>query len=157
MHVALVKGDIDESEPTLVRVHSTAEANDILGYRKSESEIELHAALQKIEEEGKGIVLFMKQRMHLHRGQLSLQSEHLPDADMNKDYRDYGVGAQILRALNARKLRLMTNNTVKRVGMEGYGLQMTEHVPLDTEKASETIRERVGEAAFLQSIIIEKK
>ncbi|MDV7392131.1 hypothetical protein RZS08_12280, partial [Arthrospira platensis SPKY1] len=116
-HVALVKGQWQSDEPVLARVHSSVGTADMLGYKKTDAEVELHAALEKIQAEGKGVVLFMKQRMRRTQGQYTLQSEQLPDADMNKDYRDYGVGAQILRALDATNLRLMTNNTVKRVGM----------------------------------------
>lgn len=155
-HVALVKGLIAQEESTLVRVHSTSDSSDVLGYRNSESEAELHAALQLIQERGKGVVLFMKQRMTRHKGQYNLQSENLTDAEteMDKDYRDYGVGAQILRELNATKLNLMTNNTVKRVGLEGYGLSIEEFVPINTEKASLRMKELVNDHGFFHSILI---
>lgn len=155
-HVALVKGEIEEDEPTLVRVHSSVASSDVLGYRKSEAEAELHAALDQIQQKGKGLVLFMKQRMTRIKGQYSLQSEHLSDSEneMDKDYRDYGVGAQILRELKATNLDLMTNNTVKRVGLEGYGLRIAEFVPIDLEKANATKKEEAHNQGFFQSILL---
>lgn len=153
-HVALVRGEIKEEEPVLTRVHSSVDAQDILGYQTSEADAELHAALQHIDQEGKGIVLFMKQRMRSTQGQYVLQSEHIPDTDMNRDYRDYGVGAQILRALNAGTLRLMTNNSVKRVGLEGYGLSVAEFVSLDLEEATQKMNELNDKGGFLHSILI---
>lgn len=155
-HVALVKGSIEEGEPTLVRVHSSASSSDVLGYRKSEAEAELHASLNQIQQHGNGLVLFMKQRMTTTKGQYKLQSEHVSDSEkeMNKDYRDYGVGAQILRELKATNLQLMTNNTVKRVGLEGYGLQIESFVPINTDEVSVNIKQNIGEQGIFHSILI---
>lgn len=155
-HVALVKGDISEDKDVLVRVHSSVASSDVLGYKLAESEHELHAALHKIEEAGSGVVLFMKQRMRRTKGQYILHSEHSHEGDdeMDKDYRDYGVGAQILRELNATKLRLLTNNTVKRVGLEGYGLSIAEFIQLNTNDVSEDIKKAAAQKGFFQSILL---
>lgn len=155
-HVALVKGDISEDKDVLVRVHSSVASSDVLGYKLAESEHELHAALHKIEEAGSGVVLFMKQRMRRTKGQYILHSEHSHEGDdeMDKDYRDYGVGAQILRELHATKLRLLTNNTVKRVGLEGYGLSIVEFIQLNTNDVSEDIKKAAAQKGFFQSILL---
>lgn len=155
-HVALVKGTLEEGQEVLTRVHSSVASSDVLGYKLAESEHELHAALNKIHEAGSGVVLFMKQRMRRTQGQYMLHSEHLneKDEEMDKDYRDYGVGAQILRELKATKLRLLTNNTVKRVGLEGYGLSIAEFVQLNTNDVSEEIKESAAQKGFFQSILL---
>lgn len=155
-HVALVKGSIEPEKDVLVRVHSSVASSDVLGYKLAESEHELHAALHKISEAGSGVVLFMKQRMKRLKGQYQLHSEHINDSEdeMDKDYRDYGVGAQILRELNATKLRLLTNNTVKRVGLEGYGLSIAEFVQLNTNDVADDIKESAAKKGFFQSILL---
>ena len=155
-HVALVKGEINKDEAVFVRVHSSVASSDVLGYKSAESEQELHSALNKIQEAGSGVVLFMKQRMRRLKGQYVLHSEQTSDQEeeMDKDYRDYGVGAQILRELNATKLRLLTNNTVKRVGLEGYGLSIAEFVQLNTNDVPNQIKESAAKKGFFQSILL---
>jgi|AntRauMFilla1563_2_1112583.scaffolds.fasta_scaffold01074_8 3,4-dihydroxy 2-butanone 4-phosphate synthase/GTP cyclohydrolase II len=155
-HVALVKGEIIEDNAVLVRVHSSVASSDVLGYKLAESEHELHSALNKIQEAGSGVVLFMKQRMRRLKGQYVLHSEQASDHEdeMDKDYRDYGVGAQILRELKATKLMLLTNNTVKRVGLEGYGLSIAEYVQLNTNDVPEEIKESAVKKGFFQSILL---
>ncbi len=143
-HVALIKGEFSEDEPVLVRVHSSCVTGDIFGSKRCDCGQQLHEAMLKIEKEGKGALIYMNQE---GRGiglfnkikAYKLQEEGLDTVEANlelgfeDDERDYGVGAQIIRELGIRKLRLMTNNPVKRVGLEGYGLEIVENVPLEIE------------------------
>jgi 3,4-dihydroxy 2-butanone 4-phosphate synthase / GTP cyclohydrolase II len=143
-HVALIKGEFSMDEPTLVRVHSSCVTGDIFGSRRCDCGQQLELALRKIEKEGKGALLYMNQE---GRGiglfnkikAYKLQEQGMDTLQANlelgfaADERDYGVGAQIIRELGIRKLRLMTNNPVKRVGLEGYGLEITETVRLEVE------------------------
>lgn len=141
-HIALIKGEWKEDEPVLVRVHSSCMTGDIFGSMRCECGEQLHKAMEIIEKEGKGVIVYMNQEgrgiglMNKIKA-YKLQEEGLDTVDANlhlgfeADERDYGVGAQILRALGVSKIRLMTNNPVKRIGLEGYGLSVTENVPLE--------------------------
>ena len=141
-HVALFKGDWEADEPVLVRVHSSCMTGDIFASKRCDCGEQLHKAMQMIEEAGKGVVLYLNQEgrgiglMDKIRA-YKLQEEGMDTIDANiclghlADERDYGVGAQILRDLNVHKMRLMTNNPVKRVGLEAYGLEIVENVPIE--------------------------
>ena len=141
-HVALVKGKWREDEPILVRVHSSCATGDIFGSKRCECGEQLHKAMEAIEREGKGVLVYLNQEgrgiglMNKIRA-YKLQEEGLDTVDANihlgfqPDERDYGVGASILRDLGVKKMRLMTNNPVKRVGLEGYGLEIVENVPIE--------------------------
>lgn len=142
-HMALIKGDIKGSkEPVLVRVHSSCATGDIFGSERCDCGEQLHKAMEMIEKEGRGVVLYLNQE---GRGiglmdkikAYKLQEQGLDTVDANlhlghrADERDYGVGAQILRRLGVEKMKLMTNNPVKRIGLEGYGLEVVENVPIE--------------------------
>lgn len=161
IHMALVKGTWKKDEPVLVRVHSSCMTGDILGSLRCDCGEQLHHALQIIEKAGKGIVLYMNQE---GRGigllnklkAYKLQEEGMDTVEANlqlgfgMDERDYGVGAQILRELGITKMKLMTNNPRKRAGLLGYGLEVTEAVPIEitpnrhNEKYLFTKRDKLG-------------
>ena len=141
-HVALIKGEWQHDEPVLVRVHSSCVTGDIFASRRCECGEQLHKAMQMIDKEGKGIIVYMNQEgrgiglMNKIRA-YKLQEEGYDTVDANihlgfrADERDYGVGAQILKELGVSNIRLMTNNPVKRVGLESYGLHIVENVPIE--------------------------
>jgi 3,4-dihydroxy 2-butanone 4-phosphate synthase/GTP cyclohydrolase II len=140
-HLALVKGKIDDGEPVLVRVHSECLTGDVFGSRRCDCGGQLHTALQRIEQEGRGVLLYMRQegrgiglaaKIHAYK----LQEEGLDTVEANlklgfgMDLRDYGLGAQILFDLGVRSIRLMTNNPKKVVGLEGHKLHIVEQCPI---------------------------
>ena len=141
-HVALIKGEWEKDEPVLVRVHSSCITGDIFGSMRCECGEQLHKAMEMIEKEGKGVVVYMNQegrgiglmnKMKAYK----LQEEGLDTVDANlhlgfkADERDYGVGAQILRQVGVTKIKLMSNNPVKRIGLEAYGLSIVENVAIE--------------------------
>ena len=160
-HVALVKGDVADGEPVLVRVHSSCMTGDIFGSMRCECGEQLHLAMQAIEKEGRGAIIYLNQEgrgiglMDKIRA-YKLQENGYDTVDANlhlghkADERDYGVGANILHSLGIRKMRLMSNNPVKRIGLEGFGLEITENVPLEVEpneynaQYMHTKKERMG-------------
>lgn len=178
-HLALVKGTWGEEEPVLVRVHSSCVTGDIFGSMRCDCGDQLAAAMKLVEAEGKGVVLYMNQEGRgiglinkLKAYQLQEQGMDTVDANLalgfKMDHRDYGVGCQILRDLEIRKLRLMTNNPTKRVALAGYGLEIVERVPVEiapnpvNEAYLRTKRDRMGheilgkddhDAAILSSIM----
>ncbi len=160
-HVAIIKGMWEKNEPVYVRVHSSCMTGDIFGSLRCECGEQLHKAMELIEEKGKGVVVYIQQEGRgiglLNKiAAYKLQDEGLDTIDANihlgfqPDERDYGVGAQILRSLGVTKMRLLTNNPVKRVGLEGYGLEITEIVSLEMEpnkhnqRYLKTKRDRMG-------------
>jgi 3,4-dihydroxy 2-butanone 4-phosphate synthase/GTP cyclohydrolase II len=161
IHMALKKGDWKKDEPVLVRVHSSCVTGDILHSLRCDCGEQLHAAMQMVEKEGKGLILYMNQEgrgiglMNKLKA-YKLQEEGLDTVEANlelgfkMDERDYGVGAQILRHLNISKLRLITNNPRKRAGLNGYGLEIVENVPIEihpnphNENYLRTKRDKLG-------------
>ncbi len=143
-HIALIKGTWEPDEPILVRVHSSCITGDIFGSLRCECGDQLHLAMREIEAAGKGVVVYMSQEgrgiglMNKIKA-YKLQENGYDTVDANihlgfkPDERDYGVGANILRLLGVRKMRLLTNNPVKRVGLESYGLEVVENVPIEIE------------------------
>lgn len=143
-HIALIKGDIADGSPVLVRVHSSCATGDIFSSMRCECGEQLHKAMETIEKEGRGVIVYLNQEgrgiglMDKIRA-YKLQENGMDTVDANlhlghkADERDYGVGANILNALGVKKMRLMTNNPVKRIGLEGYGLEVVENVPLEIE------------------------
>lgn len=141
-HFALIKGTWEKNEPILVRVHSSCATGDILGSQRCDCGEQLHKAMQMIEQEGKGVIVYMQQEgrgigLMNKLAAYKLQEEGYDTVDANlclgfkADERDYGCGAQILRKLGVQKMRLMSNNPVKRVGLEAYGLEIVENVPIE--------------------------
>lgn len=161
-HIALIKGDIAGSdEPVLVRVHSSCATGDIFGSKRCDCGEQLHRAMQMVEKEGRGAIVYLSQEgrgiglMDKIRA-YKLQEAGVDTVDANlrlghlADERDYGVGAQILREIGVTKMRLMTNNPVKRVGLKSYGLEIVENVPIEVapneynQRYMQTKKERMG-------------
>ncbi len=160
-HIALVKGEIHRDKPVIVRVHSECFTGDLLGSLKCDCQAQLHMSLKKIQEEGNGIVIYMRQE---GRGiglanklkAYKLQDEGKDTVEANEalgfraDLRDYGIGAQILRDLGVRKMILLTNNPKKVVGLKGYGLEIVKRIPIEipanniNEKYLKTKRDKLG-------------
>lgn len=160
-HLALIKGEWEKDEPVLVRVHSSCFTGDILGSFRCDCGDQLHGAMQMVEKEGKGVVLYMNQEGRgigllnkLKAYKLQEQGMDTVEANLHlglpMDARDYGVGAQILRTLNVSKLKLISNNPKKRAGLLGYGLEIVEAVPIQiapnkfNQKYLETKRDKMG-------------
>jgi 3,4-dihydroxy 2-butanone 4-phosphate synthase / GTP cyclohydrolase II len=151
-HVALVKGDVASTKDVLVRVHSECFTGDVLGSIRCDCGLQLAEAMRKIDDEGAGVVVYI--RGHEGRGiglrhkleAYALQDGGLDTVEANielgfsPDARDYGVGAQILVDLGISRMRLLTNNPVKRAGLEGYGLDIVERIPLQSDPNPENIR-----------------
>ncbi len=166
--MALKKGDWNEDEAVLVRVHSSCMTGDILGSLRCDCGDQLHAAMKMVEAEGKGLILYMNQE---GRGigllnklkAYKLQEEGLDTVEANlelgfsMDERDYGVGAQILRELGVSKIRLISNNPKKRAGLLGYGLEIVDTVPIEiksnshNEKYLKTKRDKMGHKILAKS------
>ncbi|MBD5374408.1 MAG: bifunctional 3,4-dihydroxy-2-butanone-4-phosphate synthase/GTP cyclohydrolase II [Paramuribaculum sp.] len=150
-HIALIKGDVADGNPVLVRVHSSCATGDIFGSQRCDCGEQLHKAMEMIEKEGRGVILYLNQE---GRGiglmdkikAYKLQEEGLDTVDANlhlghkADERDYGVGAQILHQLGVERMRLLTNNPVKRIGLEGYGLKVEENVPIEIAPSPYNLR-----------------
>ena len=166
-HMALIKGHWEEGEPILVRVHSSCATGDILGSCRCDCGEQLHRSMEMIEKEGKGVVIYMQQEgrgigLMNKIAAYKLQEEGYDTVDANvhlgfkPDERDYGCGAQMLRHLGIQKMRLMTNNPTKRVGLEAYGLEIVENVPIEImpnkydKKYLETKRDRMGHTLHLK-------
>lgn len=160
-HVALIKGKWEKDEPVLVRVHSSCATGDIFGSERCDCGEQLHRAMRIVEEEGKGVILYLNQEgrgigLMAKIAAYKLQEEGYDTVDANihlgydPDERDYGIGAQILHLIGAHKMRLMTNNPVKRVGLEAYGLEIVENVPIEiqpnkyNERYLRTKKDRMG-------------
>ena len=160
-HIALIKGTWDKDEPILVRVHSSCMTGDIFGSCRCECGEQLHKAMQMIEAAGKGVIVYMNQEgrgigLMNKIAAYKLQEEGYDTVDANlhlgfdADERDYGVGAQILREIGVKKMKLMTNNPVKRIGLEAYGLEITETVGIEVKpnpynvRYLKTKKERMG-------------
>ncbi|MCH7867999.1 MAG: bifunctional 3,4-dihydroxy-2-butanone-4-phosphate synthase/GTP cyclohydrolase II [Myxococcales bacterium] len=168
-HVALVKGEINSDEPVLVRVHSECLTGDAFGSARCDCGEQLQAALKMIEEEGSGILLYMRQEgrgiglKNKIRAYALQDEEGLDTVEANHrlgfaaDQRDYGVGTQILVDLGVRRMRMITNNPVKRAGVEGYGLKIIERVPLEIKpneanlKYLQTKKDKLGHVLHLMS------
>jgi 3,4-dihydroxy 2-butanone 4-phosphate synthase / GTP cyclohydrolase II len=143
LHVALVKGDIDPEEPTLVRVHSECMTGDIFGSMRCDCGDQLHRAMGMMEKEGSGVIIYLRQEgrgiglvnklkayeLQLKQGLDTVEANH--KLGFKDDIRDYGLGAQMLRNLGVRKMRLLTNNPKKMVGLDGYGLSIVEQIPIE--------------------------
>ena len=166
-HMAIIKGHWDEGESVLVRVHSSCATGDILGSLRCDCGEQLHRSMEMIEKEGKGAVIYMQQEgrgIGLMNKMVAykLQEQGYDTVDANvhlgfkPDERDYGCGAQMLRHLGIHKMRLMTNNPTKRVGLEAYGLEIVENVPIEIKpneydkKYLETKRDRMGHTLHLK-------
>lgn len=160
-HIALIKGDVSDGEPVLVRVHSSCATGDIFGSKRCDCGEQLHRAMELIEKEGKGAIIYLNQegrgiglmdKMRAYK----LQEQGVDTVDANlqighkADERDYGVGAEILRQLKIQKMRLISNNPVKRVGLEAFGLEIVENVGIEitpnefNERYLRTKQERMG-------------
>ncbi|MFT5337689.1 MAG: 3,4-dihydroxy 2-butanone 4-phosphate synthase/GTP cyclohydrolase II [Sphingobacteriales bacterium] len=168
-HLALIKGSWKEGEDVLVRVHSSCVTGDIFGSHRCDCGPQLHAAMEMIDKEGKGLIVYMNQE---GRGiglvnklkAYKLQEEGLDTVEANHklgfkgDHRDYGIGAQIIRDLGIKKMRLISNNPTKRTGLTGYGLEIVESVPLEIEANSHNIeylrtkRDKMGHSITIDEL-----
>ena len=167
-HLAIIKGSWEPNEPILVRVHSSCMTGDIFGSCRCDCGPQLHKSMEMIEKEGKGIIIYMNQegrgiglinKLHAY----NLQENGLDTVDANlelgfkMDLRDYGIGAQILRSLGVKKMRLMSNNPTKRAGLIGYGLEVVENVPVEIQSNEhnelylKTKRDRMGHTIMKNS------
>jgi 3,4-dihydroxy 2-butanone 4-phosphate synthase/GTP cyclohydrolase II len=166
-HMAIIKGTWEEGEPVLVRVHSSCATGDILGSQRCDCGEQLHKSMEMIEKAGKGVVIYMQQEgrgigLMNKIAAYKLQEQGYDTVDANihlgfkPDERDYGCGAQMLRHLGIHKMKLMTNNPKKRVGLEAYGLEIVENVPIEIqpnkydEKYLKTKRDRMGHILHLK-------
>lgn len=166
-HIALIKGEWKEDESVLVRVHSSCATGDILGSQRCDCGEQLHKSMQMIEKEGKGVIIYMQQEgrgigLMNKIAAYKLQEQGMDTVDANvhlgfkPDERDYGCGAQMLRHLGIHKMRLMTNNPTKRVGLEAYGLEIVENIPIEVSpnkydvKYLRTKRDRMGHQLHLK-------
>lgn len=160
-HIALVKGDVSDGSPVLVRVHSSCATGDIFGSYRCECGEQLHQAMELIQQEGRGVIIYLNQEgrgigLMSKIAAYKLQEEGYDTVDANihlgyqPDERDYGVGASMLRKLGVTEMRLMTNNPVKRIGLESYGLKVVENVPLEitpnkyNKEYQKTKKEKMG-------------
>ena len=160
-HLALIKGSWEEDEAVLVRVHSSCITGDIFGSCRCDCGPQLHKAMEMIEKEGKGVIIYMNQEGRgiglINKLQAyNLQENGLDTVDANlklgfpMDQRDYGIGAQILRSLGIKKMKLMSNNPTKRSGLIGYGLEIASNIPIEiksnihNELYLKTKRDRMG-------------
>lgn len=166
-HMALIKGEWQADEPVLVRVHSSCATGDILGSMRCDCGEQLHRAMQQIDQEGKGVIVYMMQEgrgiglMNKIKA-YKLQEEGLDTVEANihlgfkPDERNYGCGAQMLRQLGVHKMRLLTNNPTKRVGLEAYGLEIVENVPIEVQpneydyRYLKTKQDRMGHTLHLE-------
>ncbi|HEX9670641.1 MAG TPA: GTP cyclohydrolase II, partial [Thermoanaerobaculia bacterium] len=166
-HVALVMGEVAEDEPVLVRVHSQCLTGDVFGSARCDCGHQLEQALAKIADEGKGVLLYLLQEGRgiglinkLKAYELQEQGHDTVEANeklgFRPDQRDYGIGAQILRDLGVRKMRLMTNNPSKYVGLGGYGLEIVDRVPLEvapTESTRDYLRAKRDKLGHLLKLV----
>jgi 3,4-dihydroxy 2-butanone 4-phosphate synthase/GTP cyclohydrolase II len=165
-HIALVKGEIGPEDTVLVRVHSQCLTGDVFGSRRCDCEEQLHTAMAMVEKEGKGVIVYMRQEGRGIGLVNKLRAYCLQDAGRDTveanealgfkaDMRDYGIGAQILADLGLHRIRLMTNNPRKIIGLEGYGIKVVERVPIETKPLQENIeylKAKVNKMGHLLSI-----